>query len=980
MLTMLRLSAVLSTACATLSTISAQTTEIQFNRDIRPILSDNCFKCHGPDAKARKAKLRLDRRDPATAPRKHGRAIVPNDSDKSLIIQRIRHANPKKRMPPMASGKTLTEKERALLEQWIANGANWQAHWSYEPINEAATPNVDLPHPIDRFLRARQDKIGIPVAPETDHRTLVRRLHFDLIGLPPGPEAEGKVDRGWYERLVAELLQSEQHAERLTMYWLDLVRYADSSGIHGDQVIPMSPFRDYVIESFHQNKPFDVFTREQLAGDLLPNATLKQKIASGYNRLNMKTAEGGAQEKEYLAKYAADRVRTTAATWLGATLGCAECHDHKFDPFLTRDFYRFEAFFADLDHKGFYGGANQTGDWGPRIEVPSKEHTTAIAEAEREIAAIEVRMATPTPEIRAAQLTWEARTRAALVESKPPTLGPWRAIGPFTAKSLKVAHDAAFGPERDASPDRIHRRLAWKKQPTWRDGVVNKLTGASCSTYLYRTIDSPIEQSIDLSLGSDDSIKVWLNGKLVLNKYTTRGAKPGQEKPTIALRAGRNEFLMKISNGGGGYGFYFKTSRIGPPTPIVTILNVAHTERTTAQRATLATHFQTISPELAADRRLLAEKKKALLKLEKDVPTTLISKVRMQPRVIRVLPRGNWLDETGEIVAPGVPAFLPQPKPTGRRLTRLDLANWLTSPDNPLTARVFVNRLWKQFFGRGLVATLDDLGSQGAWPRHPELLDWLAAEFRKDWNVRRIIKLIVTSDAYRQSSDATASLIERDPENREFARQGRFRHDAEIVRDQALAVSGLLNRKIGGPSVKPYQPAGYWAQLNFPRRTWKHDTDDSQYRRGLYTHWQRTFLHPSMLAFDAPTREECTAERMRSNTPLQALALLNDPTYVEAARVLAANILRSTHTAFAPRLRFAFGRVLTRAPTANEFATLKKLFAGQRARYAGDLAAARELITVGLAPTDPRLDPIEHAAWTAIARVLLNLHETITRY
>jgi mono/diheme cytochrome c family protein len=968
------------------STAAAQQSDIQFNRDIRSLLANNCFKCHGPDAKARKAKLRLDTRKGMLAARKHGHAIVPGKPDDSLLVYRIFHEKASKRMPPEGSGKSLSSEERALLRRWVRDGAPWQDHWSFESLKQPEVPKAvggDWPrNEIDRFLVRHLHQNGVRPAPKADVRTLIRRLHFDLVGLPPAHQVAAESERSGlksYEKTVDALLESKHHAERLTMYWLDLVRYGDTSGIHGDQVIPMSPFRDWVIQSFHENKPFDEFTREQLAGDLLPDPTLKQRVASGYNRLNMKTAEGGAQEKEYLAKYAADRVRTTATTWLGATLGCAECHDHKFDPYTTKDFYRFEAFFADLDHQGLYAGANSSGNWGPKVSVPSAEQTAILARLDHEIAALETELESGTPEIIAAQRAWEARTRKSLGGSRPPILGPWRAIGPFRETTLRRAHDKAFGPERDAKADRVHQKLRWSPRPDWKDGKIHQLKGANSATYLYRVIESPVAQSIQLSLGSDDSIKVWLNGVPVLSKFTARGVKPGQEKPAIDLAKGKNALLMKITNGGGDYGFYFKVTRSGPPAPIVAILEVTRDKRTSAQIADLAKFYRSLSPLLAKTRKQIGAKRQTKTDLLKKVPTTLVSRVRKTPRVIRVLPRGDWMNASGEIVSPGVPAFLPQPKADTKRLTRLDLANWITSPENPLTARVFVNRMWRHFFGQGLCKTLDDVGSQGAWPSNLELLDWLAADFRKDWNVRRLIKQIVMSAAYRQSSNATSAARERDPENRFFARQGRFRHDAEIVRDQVLAMSGLLNRTIGGPSVKPYQPAGHWAQLNFPRRTWKHDVGDSQYRRGLYTHWQRTFLHPSMRAFDAPSREECTAERARSNTPLQALVLLNDPTYVEAARVFAATLLQGPDRTFDQRLTTAFRRVLSRGPTQRDARTLRALWREQHAHYTLNPDEARKIASVGLHATSDT-NPAAQAAWTAVTRVLFNLHETITRY
>ncbi len=962
---------------------------VRFNRDVRPILSNSCYRCHGPDAGSRKAGLRLDVRDDAIARRDSGAAIVPGDAARSLLIQRVAHADLDERMPPHDKADALTNVEIETLRRWIDEGARWQAHWSLEPLVSPAIPDVEnasfVRNPVDRFLARRLDAVGMEPSAQADPRTLIRRLHVDLIGMPPPPERVrafvADPSDALYESIVDDLLASTQHAERLTVYWLDLVRYGDSSGIHGDQPISMSPYRDWVIDAFHENMPFDRFTRDQLAGDLLPNATLQQRVASGYNRLNMKTAEGGAQEAEYLAKYAADRVRTTATVWLGATLGCAECHDHKFDPFTARDFYRMAAFFADLDHKGYYADAHRTGNWGPKVGVPTDAQAEELAERRAVADRLDQELNTDSPERARTRKAWETQTLQHLAEQRPPVLGQWRKIGPFRAKGHRAAFDTAFGPEAPdgTDPSRPIRSLRWEEKPEWRDGAIHRLHGDNSATYLYREVESSVEQNAQLSLGSDDAIKLWVNGESVLDKFVARGVQPGQEKPEIHLRRGRNTLLMKITNGGGGYGFYFELGDSGPPEPIVAILKTNESERTDEQRRTIREHYRQHAPELTELRRRLAAAERSLTDLEKTVTTTLVSRTRDEPRLTRVLHRGDWQDESGDVVQPGVPACLPGAGDfdTSRR-TRLDLANWIVRNDNPLPARVMVNRLWKLCFGRGLSPILDDLGAQGERPEQLALMEWLASEFRRDWNVRRLLRLIVTSGAYRQSSEVSARARERDPENRLFARQNRFRFDAEFVRDQALAVSGLLDPTVGGPSVKPYQPAGYWAELNFPKRRWVADPGDAQYRRGLYTHWQRTFLHPSLRAFDAPSREECTAERPRSNTPLQALALLNDPTYVEAARVLAARTLAEDGE-FETRLVCMFDRVLQRVPRADEVATLRHLFDAQHARYAEDPTAATAVSTVGQAAR-PTVDPTEHAAWTAVARALLNLHEAITRY
>lgn len=726
---------------------------VQFNRQIRAILSDNCFACHGPDANQREADLRIDTAEGATADLGERRAIAPGKPDESELLRRIAATDADQRMPPADSGKQLSEEQIELIRRWIAEGAEYQPHWAYLPPRRSPVPEVNHPDwpagPIDRFLLHRLEQEGLSPSPVADPITLCRRLYFDLTGLPPSPDEAAEFMRDpsdeAYAQLVERLLASPHYGERMAMYWLDLVRYANTVGYHGDQEHAISPYRDYVIKAFNENLPFDHFTAEQLAGDLLasdqpPEAAMQQRIASGYNRLLQTSHEGGVQKKEYLHKYDADRVRNFSGVWLGATMGCAECHDHKYDPFTQRDFYSLAAFFADVDDNRTFKGGDTT---------PTKRE----------------------PEIMAPSLL-------------DPTAPPRRTM---------VAESVA-------------------------------------------------------------------------------------------------------------------------------------------------------------------------------------------PRTLRVLHRGDWMDDTGEIVAPAVPAFLP-PLSTGeRRATRLDLARWLTSAENPLTARVFVNRVWYLLFGVGLAPSLEDFGAQGEWPTHPELLDWLAVEFRESgWDVKHLVRLIVSSRAYRQSSLASDELRRRDPENRLFARQSAFRLPAETIRDSALKASGLLVLTLGGDTSHPYQPADYYQFLNFPKRKYQADRDANQYRRGVYMHWQRQFLHPMLKAFDAPSREECTVRRPQSNTPLGALTLLNDPSFIEAARAFAARILSEASGNETERIRWAWRTVLSREPSDAEIAVLERLQRHYLRRYRADPEAAKKLISTGLTPQPAELDPIELAAWTSVVRAIFNLHETITR-
>ena len=763
---------------------------IEFNRDVRPILSDNCFKCHGFDKKHREGDRRLDTRDGALADNEGVRAIVPGKLGESDAHVRIHSTDKDEKMPPPDSGKKLTARQIAILDKWIGQGAEYQQHWAYiVPVRPAVPPAGDaafVKNPIDALVLARQRELGLAHAAEADRATLIRRVSLDLIGLPPTP-AEGDAfvadqSPDAYEKLVDRLLASPAYGERMAIGWLDLVRYADTVGYHSDNPRNVWPYRDYVIRAFNENKPFDRFTIEQLAGDLLPGATREQKVASAYNRLLLTTEEGGAQAKDYEARAVTDRVRAIGTTWLAQTTACCQCHDHKYDPILTRDFYRLGAFFADVKEAAI--GKREDG------------------------------MLIGTPEEEAKVKVFDGRI-------------------------------AALEAEVNALPKDLPKAL-------------------------------PL---------------------------------PGFEDARIFIEEAREE------------------------------------------------------------------RKKFIAPLARCLVTETAA-----PRTVRVLPRGDWMHENGEVVEPGVPAFLPQPKVEGRRLTRLDLGEWLVGRDNPLTARVFVNRMWKQYFGIGLSKVLDDVGAQGEPPVNPALLDWLACEFvESGWDVKRLVRLMVTSGTYRQSSQAPKALVERDPFNREVARQSRFRLDAEIVRDNALAISGLLVRKIGGPSVKPYQPAGYWENLNFPTREWEADTGENQWRRGLYTWWQRSYLQPSLLAFDAPSREECAAERTRSNIPQQALALLNDPTYVEAARVFAARIVKEGGADTAQRIAWAYRQALGRAPRTDELRVATALFGKHLAHYANDAAAAEQLVKAGLAPVAKDVNVSELAAWTSVARVILNLHETITR-
>ena len=762
-----------------------------FNRDIRPLLSDRCFQCHGPDANARAADLRLDRREDALSDRGGYWAIVPGKPDRSDMWDRISTDDPDLIMPPPESGEPLTKEEQTRIRDWIEQGANYEDHWAYAPLTtENDTPS--LSKTIDEQIEAALQARGLQRNPPADEMTLLRRVYLDLTGLPPNLDQitafQNAPVENRYEQLVDQLLDSPHYGERMAMYWLDLVRYADTVGYHGDQDHAITPYRDWVIDAFNQDMPFDRFSLEQLAGDLLPDPTTDQQIASGYNRLLQTSHEGGVQQKEYLAKYSSDRVRNFSMVWLGTTLGCCECHDHKYDPFTQKDFYQVAAFFADIDDLQSFKGTNS---------LPTKRE-----------------------------------------------------------------------PEIEAHSPLDRQRIAALKQK--------------------------------------------------LELLDSSNPQPGEPR--------------------------------------------AEQSPETSQRQALVQQIE---------------------QAEKRRRRTMVSKA-IEPREIRVLDRGDWMDDEGEIVHPDVPQRLPAlaspANPAEERATRRDLARWLFEENRSLTARVFSNRVWYLLFGNGLSRSLEDSGNQGEWPTHPELLDALAFEFQKSgWSVKSLIRQVVLSETYRQSSLPTTDSLAVDPENRWLSHQNRYRLPAEMIRDIALTSSGLLVEELGGPSVRPYQPAGYYAHLNFPTRAYYADEDAQQYRRGVYVHWQRQFLHPMLRAFDAPTREECTARRPISNTPLAALTLLNDPSFIEAARVMAERALLAHESAVEPSIASMFRGVMTREGTEEELSLLKQLYSSQLANYQKVEADSIEILQVGLTPSDKKLLPAQVAAMTFVARAIMNTNEAITR-
>ncbi|WP_422928882.1 PSD1 and planctomycete cytochrome C domain-containing protein [Singulisphaera sp. PoT] len=1017
---------VVAVLLASLGADAPEKKTVEFNRDIRPILSENCFHCHGPDKNRRKADLRLDRRDSALAKN----AIVPGQPDDSELVARILSDDHDEAMPPASENKTLTPQQKDLLARWIREGAEYQAHWAYVAPKKHEPPAVAdkawVRNPIDAFILKSLEAKGIKPSPEADRRTQIRRLSLDLTGLPPTPtEVEAFLkdeSPKAYEHLVDRLLDSPHYGERMAVPWLDLVRFTDTVGYHGDQNQDIFPYRDYVVDAFNSNLPFDRFTTEQLAGDLLPNPTTEQLVATGFNRLNMMTREGGAQAREYLAKYAADRVRTVAITWIGSTMGCAECHDHKYDPFTSKDFYQFEAFFADVRQWGVYTdyGYTPNGDlkgwtndhpFPPEIEVESPYLKRRMARIEGEIQKLTA-SASPLAKGDEAKHQFEAWARAG-AEFLARAPSGWETPEVVVADkqpSASILEDRSIllsGPAKagDATEIRLKVKPGWVASIRLEllpheshKGSVFRTPGAAGSRIhlaanLQRAKDGK-KAPLGISWAEADAKdEVYDNGSPILGVargWKTSGRRSHAKSASAWLLdqpvecAEGDEIIVTVRSDNLGR-LRLAVSPFVPADVRRVELDEATLRAVVGSNASDSPLVQKAyldgtgwAPEAYAKLKTL---RRELIECREGKSPSMITQAR-DPLPTRVLPRGNWLDESGELVAPGVPGFLPQPPPSeNQRLNRLDLARWMMSPENPLTSRVFVNRLWKQFFGTGISAVMEDVGAQGEWPAHPELLDWLAVEFRESgWNVKHMVRLLAMSATYRQDARLRPELRDIDPNNRLLASQSPRRLEAEFVRDNALAIAGLLNLDVGGPSAHPYQPADYYANIQFPNRDYQAERDDRQYRRGLYSHWQRTFLHPMLANFDAPAREECTASRTVANTPQQALTLLNDPSFVEAARALAEGLLATCSGPDADRIDRLFEKALARPPKPKERESLTAFLDAQRKLYRERPDDAKALVRAGLAPAPSTPAPDELAAWIAVCRVVLNLHETITRY
>jgi hypothetical protein len=1022
--------------------------DVEFNRDIRPILSDRCYQCHGPDGAKRKANLRLDQESPAKAIHDGRRAIASGDLEASELYRRITAFDDSDRMPPVKSGKTLSAAEIERIRRWIADGAKWQPHWALIAPKSPPVPRVrhrDWPrNPIDAFILARLEREGLAPSSEAERGIVIRRVTLDLTGLPPklaeirafendsGPDA--------YEKVVDRLLGSPALGERLASRWLNAARYADTSGYQTDGPRIMWRWRDWVIDAYNRNLPFDRFTIEQLAGDLLPSPTLDQKIATGFNRNHRGNSEGGIIPEEYAVEYVADRVDTTATVWLGLTLACARCHSHKFDPISQEDFYKFFAFFNNVPENG---RAIKLGNSPPMIKTPTRAQREQLDTLQTRLTDLEQQARARERERATAQAQWESSLR-----ERPPfdwffeddLVALFRldgTLGPNQTKPKVQPHFRAGQPQTTSGPAGSALALDGVAFLDAGDvagfGFFDKFTlsawikphGSRPGTILSRMVDQPEAEgySVVLDQGKiqvnlvkrwlDDAIRVETPAVVPAEKWThvavtydgsrvAAGVKvyvDGKLAPIKVLLDELNQTFqtkepLRIGAGGGPASRFVgaideprvhaaalgagNIQILATKKSITEILRIPAARRTEGQARKLRDCFlATDAPdslrELHARIRSL---RTAIDELAESIPTTMVMEELPAARATHVLVRGQY-DQRGPRVEPGIPACLSSGTSPAKQ-DRLSLARWLVEPANPLTARVAVNRDWQMLFGAGLVKTVDDFGAQGEPPSHSDLLDWLATEFtRSGWDAKDLLRLMVTSATYRQSSRIDAAALDRDPENRLLSRGPRLRLPAEMIRDQALRLAGLLVERTGGPSVKPYQPPGLWNEL--ADAEYVQDHGPNLYRRSLYTFWKRTVPPPAMVAFDAPGRETCIVRESRTNTPLQALDVLNDVTYVEAARAFAERTIKEFGATPEARLAAAFQAATARRPRPDEVAILLDGLNDQLARFRRDPQSANALVNAGESTRDPRLDPCELAAYTTMAQLILNLDETITK-
>jgi hypothetical protein len=1028
------LSVLVATALSGKIVSAAEEKPIDFSRDILPLLSETCFKCHGPDQANREAGLRLDKHEGALAKLESGKvALVPGKSNESSLYQRITSKDPELRMPPIDSGKELTQAEIKLLQRWIDGGGQWSGHWAFQTPQKPELPGPvkgwKAENSIDLFIQPALEAAALKPAPEARKETLIRRLTLDLTGLPPTiKEVDAFLQddsTAAYERVVDRLLKSSRYGEHMGRRWLDAARFADTHGLHLDNERSIWPYRDWVIDAFNRNVPFDQFTIEQLAGDLLPNPTLAQRVATGFNRCNVTTSEGGSINEEYFVRYAVDRVETTSTVWLGLTSGCAACHDHKYDPLTQKEFYQLFSYFFSLTEKAMDGNALLP---PPVVRVATKKQVAQQQQLREQIAAARKEIETgvanwkyvdPMADAKPLPLTqndkvWFDDELPAGAKPQGNGPNPWKFVTApehpvYSGKNSSVrtgkgitqhfftgakeplvinANDRLFAYvylDPKDPPETVQLQFndgTWEHRAHWgadkaflpgRKNASNMPMGPLPETGKWVRLEVSAA-TVGLKPGS--KLNGWaftqFNGTVHWDKagVVTIGALSPAQRASLAQW---EHFRAKIK-------------QPGVPADVQKVLDVAKEKRTKEQGEKLLRYYlQHVNPE---SRKRFAEPlknqdtwNKELAGIEKAIPSTLIMQERKEPRQAHVLERGQYTEKR-EKVSSLVPGWLGTPV-EGAPGNRLGLAQWLVSPTHPLTARVTVNRFWQHYFGTGLVKTSEDFGVQGEQPSHPALLDWLAVDFiESGWDMKRLHKMLVMSATYRQSSRVSEKKLSADPLNRLLSRGPRFRLDAEVIRDQALVISGLLVEEIGGKSVRPYQPAGLWKPVGFGgsnTSVFKQDKGDKLYRRSMYTFWKRTSPPPTMTIFDAPDRETCQVRRARTNTPLQALVLMNDVQFIEAARKFAEKVMSEGGAGTEQRVTFAFRSVLARQPSSSELATLTKLFTDYQAEFKAAAGSAGKLLAAGESARDEALDVNELGAWTMIVHLLLNLSETVTK-
>jgi len=1062
---------------------------IQFNRDVRPILSENCYYCHGPDSAHRKEGLRLDRKEGLFGPREHGPAVAPDKPGDSQLFKHVTSTDPDERMPPAKTGKTLSDAQKQMLRRWIEQGATWEQQWSLVPPSRPALPQVKnakwARNPIDAFVLARLEADGLEPAPQADRPTLIRRVSLDLIGLAPTPaEVEAFVNdksADAYAKVVDRLLASPRYGEHRARYWLDAARYGDTHGIHNDNYVELWPYRDWVINAFNHNEPFDQFTIDQIAGDLIPHHTLDQEIATGFHRCNATTGELGSIDDEVLAMYARDRAQTTGAVWLGLTVGCAVCHDHKFDPISQKEFYQLTAFFRNTPQPALDGNLKDT---PPVVVVPGEKDRPLWEAAQKSVAEMEPRREKLKKEASAAFAAWLKADARSLGEPLDPagqhlSLPLDAGDGERVAMRIDGCDESAalsagltwgdgphgdnaihFGPKASlqldaAGFDASHAFSlgAWVFVPKadgkfavasqldpkakgagWVLDIENRalglrLIGADPRKPLQARAAKPRLQAGKWShvfatydgSGGADGVVLYINGKPQYNEAAGEAVIAGTTDPAIPLRIGSDG--ARDFNGGavGDFRIY---SRALVPEEVRAVAKWAGLQKALArvdakltgpQRDELLNLYLVRFDEPYRQTSIALAKAQAderIIRRRSPIALVMAEKPNSVPTA-HVLFRGQY-DQPREEVHAATPAAL-NPFPKGAPHNRLGLAQWLVDPANPLTARVTINRMWQEIFGQGIVRTTGDFGIMGENPSHPQLLDWLAVEFMnpsivadgmaddapaggrvaasqdsskpaghhlKAWDIKRMLRLIVTSATYRQSASASPEKLARDLDNRLMSRGPRFRMDAEELRDYALAAGGLLSPRIGGASVRPYQPPGVWeavAMSGSNTRFYKQDAGESLYRRSLYTFWKRSAPPASMDIFNAPSRIECTVRRERTDTPLQALVTMNDPQWVEAARCLAQRAMKEAGNDFDHRLDFITMHVISREFDLNERSICRASLDGFLKTYRADAAAAKSLIATGDSTPDATVPPADLAAWTLLASQVMNTDEALNK-